>query len=472
MPADGHEAALNLLVQNVVDYAIFLLDPRGHIITWNAGAERIKGYQADEIIGRHFSTFYPPEDIAADKPGRELETAIAEGRLEDEGWRLRKDGTRFWANVIITALFDETGALQGFGKVTRDLTERRDAENALRESEERFRLIVQGVSDYGIFMLDPGGRVASWNAGAERINGYRADEIIGKHFSIFYPPEDSGKPARELETAIARGRLEDEGWRLRKDGSRFWANVVITALFDETGELRGFGKVTRDLTERRSAESALGERRRLLAHLVEAQERERRRIAWDVHDDSIQAMVAVGMRLQLLAAQLPEHAARLARLDEAVTGAIGRLRNLVFGLRPPGIDQHGLVTALTGYLHEVVGPAGPRFGLRHTLAAEPSAETAITIFRICQEALVNVLKHADASSVELTLTSEDGGIRVLVTDDGVGLTGREPAAASEHFGLIEMRERAEAVDGWWTIRGAPGEGTTVDFWVPAPGGLA
>ncbi|MFD8494523.1 PAS domain S-box protein [Amycolatopsis sp. NPDC059657] len=471
MPADGHESALNLLVQNVVDYAIFLLDPGGHIITWNTGAERIKGYRAEEIIGKHFSTFYPPEDIAADKPGRELETAIAEGSLEDEGWRLRKDGTRFWANVIITALFDETGELQGFGKVTRDLTGRRATENALRESEERFRLMVQGVVDYGIFILDPGGHVASWNAGAERINGYTAGEIIGRHFSTFYPPEDiaTDKPGRELETAIARGSLEDEGWRLRKDGTRFWANVVITALFDETGELRGFGKVTRDLTERRVAESALGERRRLLTHLVEAQERERRRIAWDVHDDSIQAMVAVGMRLQLLAAQLPEHSARLTQLDEAVTGTIGRLRNLVYGLRPPAIDRHGLVAALTSYLDDVVGPSGLRFGLTHALAAEPSAATAITIFRICQEALVNVRKHADASSVELTLTSEDDGIRVRVIDDGVGLTEQVANAAKEHFGLIEMRERAEAADGWWTVRGAPGEGTTVDFWVPSPG---
>src|SRR6266511_2852305 len=183
--------------------------------------------------------------------------------------------------------------------------------------------------------------------GVPRRGHHRAD------FSAFYPPEDgaAGKPDRELELAVAEGRLEDEGWRVRKDGSRFWANVVITALFDEAGKLRGFGKVTRDMTERRAAELAIVEGRRLLAHLVEAQEVERRRIAWDVHDDSIQSMVAVGMRLQLLAGRLPEeHAAAVRQLDEAVAGTISRLRNLVFRLRPPGIDREGLAEVLSSYL--------------------------------------------------------------------------------------------------------------------------
>jgi PAS domain S-box-containing protein len=215
--AQPGDERFSLLVRSVQDYAIFMLDPSGHIASWNKGAERIKGWRADEIIGEHFSIFYPPEDMASDKPGRELEIAVAEGRVEDEGWRVRKDGTRFWANVVITALFDEQGELRGFGKVTRDVTERRAAQEALRLSEERFRLLVQNVQDYAIFMLDPQGRVSSWNAGAERIKGWRADEIIGRHFSAFYPPEDlaSGKPGRELEIAVAQGRLEDEGWRVR-----------------------------------------------------------------------------------------------------------------------------------------------------------------------------------------------------------------------------------------------------------------
>ena len=246
-----------LLIANIHDYAIFMLDADGHVLTWNLGAERIKGYTADEIVGRHFSVFYPAEANAREWPQYELQVAAQEGRFEDESWRLRKDGSRFWANVIITALRDKTGALVGFAKVTRDLTERRAHEERLRESEERFRLIIEGVSDYAIFMLDPEGKVASWNRGAERIKGYRADEIIGQHFSRFYPPADLAdrKPERELRRALADGRVEDEGWRLRKDGSRFWANVVITALHDATGVHRGFAKVTRDLTERRRIEA-------------------------------------------------------------------------------------------------------------------------------------------------------------------------------------------------------------------------
>ncbi|MBB4909799.1 PAS domain-containing sensor histidine kinase [Actinophytocola algeriensis] len=460
-PDDGYR----MLVRNVRDYAIFMLDPAGHIISWNAGAERIKGYTEDEIIGKHFSVFYPAED--SDKPARELREAIANGRLEDEGWRVRKDGTRFWANVVITALFDDNGELRGFGKVTRDMTERHHAEEALRASEERFRLVVQGVRDYGIFMLDPTGHIISWNAGAERIKGYTEDEIIGKHFSVFYPAEDAGKPERELREAIANGRLEDEGWRVRKDGTRFWANVVITALFDDNGELRGFGKVTRDMTERRIAEQALLERRRLLSHFVEAQELERRRIAWDVHDDSIQAMVAVGMRLQLLAGRLPdEQRPVMAQLEETVRASVSRLRNLVVHLRPTAIDEHGLVPALTGYLRDAVEGWGLGANLSADLAVEPPTATAITIFRICQEALSNVRKHAGATRVDIALTSTDGGTLTEVRDDGRGFPDPATGHPNRHFGLIEMRERAETAGGWWSVDSVPDEGTTVRFWLP------
>ena len=245
-----------LLVQSVRDYAIFMLDTEGYISTWNLGAENIKGYKADEIIGKHFSIFYPEEDLRQDKPGFELKVAAEVGRFEDEGWRIRKDGSRFWANVIITALRGKDGVLRGFGKVTRDLTERKQAEELLRQSEERFRLMVGSVRDYAIFMLDTEGYISTWNLGAENIKGYKADEIIGKHFSIFYPEEDlrQDKPGFELKVAAEVGRFEDEGWRIRKDGSRFWANVIITALRGKDGVLRGFGKVTRDLTERKQAE--------------------------------------------------------------------------------------------------------------------------------------------------------------------------------------------------------------------------
>ncbi len=252
-PLRQSEEGARLLVEGIQDYAIFMLDPDGRIVSWNSGAEKIKGYTAEEVLGRHISLFHPAENTARGWPEYELEAARKDGRFEDEGWRVRKDGAHFWANVILTALRDAKGKLQGFSNITRDLTERRRHEESLRQSEERFRLLVEGVKDYAIFMLDPGGHIVSWNAGAEVIKGYKAEEVLGRHFSIFYPLESvaRGWPEHELRIARKVGRFEDEGWRLRKDGSTFWANVVITALYDRDNRLYGFGKVTRDLTERR-----------------------------------------------------------------------------------------------------------------------------------------------------------------------------------------------------------------------------
>jgi PAS domain S-box-containing protein len=257
LPAPPGDDAFRLLVQSVKDYAIFMLDIEGYILTWNLGAERIKGYQANEIIGQHFSKFYPAEAVARKHPQYELQVATTEGTFEEEGWRVRKDGTLFWANVVITALYGTGRTLRGFGKVTRDLTQRRAHEEALRQSEERFRLLVEGVGDYAMFMLDANGHVATWNAGAERMKGYAAEEIIGQHFSRFYPQDaiQSGWPEHELEVATAKGAYEEEGWRIRKNGSSFWANVTITALRDERGVLRGFAKLTKDLSERRRGDA-------------------------------------------------------------------------------------------------------------------------------------------------------------------------------------------------------------------------
>ena len=259
------------LVDSVRDYAILMLDPTGHIVSWNSGAQRLNGYTAEEIIGTHFSRFYPPESLARGLPEHEIEVASRTGGFEDEGWRVRKDGSRFWANVIISALYDERHRLIGFSKVTRDLSERRHHEEDLRLSEERFRALVSGVKDYAIFVLDPNGMVATWNAGAEHLKGYRADEIIGSHFSRFYLPAAiaDGLPERELQVATIEGRFEDEGWRLRKDGSRFWANILITAMRDASGTLIGFSKITRDLTERRAYEQALRESEERIRQLVE-----------------------------------------------------------------------------------------------------------------------------------------------------------------------------------------------------------
>jgi len=246
-----------LMADRVLDYAIFLLDLEGKVCSWNAGAEAIKQYSAREIMGRHFSVFYTPADIARDWPNQELKRAMMEGRFEDEGWRVKKDGSRFWANVVITALRDDRGVLQAYSKITRDLTQRKKYEETLRQSEERFRLLVEGVQDYAIYMLDSLGTVTSWNAGARRIKGYDAAEVIGKHFSRFYTPDDveAGKPWTELAIAREQGRAEDEGWRVRKDGSKFWARVVVTPVLDSEGTLCGFAKVTQDLTLRRHSEA-------------------------------------------------------------------------------------------------------------------------------------------------------------------------------------------------------------------------
>lgn len=260
------ERRFRLLVEGVVDYAIYMLDPTGIITNWNAGAERIKGYQAEEAIGQHFGMFYTREEREAGTPAESLETARRTGKFEAEGWRVRKDGTKFLASVVIDAIY-EHGDLVGFAKITRDITQRNQAEIALTESEHQFRILVGGVTDYALYMLSPEGIVTNWNIGGERIKGYAPEEIIGQHFSRFYtePDRAAGRPARALRIASDTGHYDEEGWRVRKDGSFFWASVVIDAIRDDTGHLIGFAKITRDVTERREAQQNLEQVQRQLA---------------------------------------------------------------------------------------------------------------------------------------------------------------------------------------------------------------
>jgi PAS domain S-box-containing protein len=264
----GNDAwRLQLLIDSVIDYAIYMIDLDGRVTTWNTGAARLKGYSAKEIIGQPFEKFFTPEDQALEFPRQALATAARTGRFESEGWRVRADGSRFWALSVIDAVRDHDDKLIGFAKVTRDMTERRAEQNRLLESERRFRQLVQSVVDYAIFQLDRGGIVATWNTGAERIKGYSADEIVGQHFSVFYTEEDraAGVPARALATAAADGRFEAEGWRVRKGGTRFWASVVVDPIRDDAGELVGFAKVTRDITERMETQRILREAQKQLA---------------------------------------------------------------------------------------------------------------------------------------------------------------------------------------------------------------
>jgi len=269
---EENEAKYSLLVDSIKDYAICMLDPGGYIITWNSGAEKLKGYTKAETINKHFSLFYTEEARERKHPENELKIAKEKGRFEEEGWRVRKDGTKFWANVVITPIYNEKKQHLGFTKITRDLTEQKNLEDnlikaneALKESEERSRLLIAGVKDYAIFLLTPEGKIATWNEGAKRIKGYEAQDVIGKHFSVFYTPEATSNqyPQFELAKALEDGRFEDEGWRVKKDGTKFWANVIITPIYNAKKQHIGFTKITRDLSERIKNEEIMKKNREL-----------------------------------------------------------------------------------------------------------------------------------------------------------------------------------------------------------------
>jgi PAS domain S-box-containing protein len=264
------EERYHKMVGEVTNYAVISIDKAGKVLDWNKGAERIKGYKADEIIGKNFRLFYTKEDKEKKLPETLLKEASQKGSVLHEGWRVKKDGTRFWGSIAITALHDDKGEIFGFSKVTKDLTEKKIADDQLsnfadelmfsneelRKSEERYHKMVSEVKDYAILMLNKKGIIQNWNAGAEFIKGYTANEAIGKSFEMFYTEEDQHNklPIKLLDEASRVGRVAHEGWRVRKDGTRFWGYVVITALHDATGAIIGFSKVTRDLTERKHAE--------------------------------------------------------------------------------------------------------------------------------------------------------------------------------------------------------------------------
>jgi PAS domain S-box-containing protein len=321
--AQTSDGRYQLLVEAITDYAIYMLDREGRVTSWNPGARRFKGYEADEIIGRHFSTFYTDAERAQNVPAQALAEAERTGRFEREGWRVRKDGTHFWAHVVIDAIRSPEGALIGFAKITRDLTERRAAEKKLRESEEQFRLLVQSVTDYAIYMLDAGGHVASWNTGAQHIKGYAPEEIIGRHFSEFYTEADraAGLPRIGLETATRNGRWEHEGQRIRKDGTAFWAHVVIDAIRDDAGKLLGFAKVTRDITERREAEAAL---RAAQATTIRSQKLEAiGQLTGGVAHDFNNLLQVISGNLQLLSKDIAGNARAELRVQNAL-GSVAR----------------------------------------------------------------------------------------------------------------------------------------------------
>jgi PAS domain S-box-containing protein len=483
------------LVQSVTDYAIYMLDTAGHVRSWNAGARRFKGYAPEEIIGEHFSRFYTPEERQKDIPRIALETAAREGRFEAEGWRVRKDGSRFWANVVIDPIRNPAGELVGFAKVTRDLTERRAAEEKLRASEERFRLLVQSVTDYAIYMLDREGRVSSWNAGAERFKGYTADEIIGEHFSRFYSAEDreAGIPRIALEKAEHEGRFEAEGWRIRKDGSRFWASVIIDPVRNDAGELIGFAKVTRDMTDKRAIEEQLRQSQKMEAV---------GQLTGGLAHDFNNLLTGLSGSLEMMKTRVAQgRTADFERYFIAAEGAVKRAsalthRLLAFSRRqtldPKPTDVNRLLNSLEELLRRTVG-----LGIQIEVVGSGSLWPTLVDSNQLENAVLNLCINArDAMPEGGKVTIETANkwlddrtarehdlpagqyVSVCVTDTGMGMSPNIAAKAFDPFfttkplgegtglGLSMIYGFARQSGGQVRIYSEEGQGTTVCIYLP------
>ena len=475
------------------DYAIFLLDPAGRVLSWNAGAQRLLHYAPAEIIGKHRSAFDPAAELAGDKPAFELREAAREGKFEDEGWRLRKDGSRFWANVVLTALRDDAGQLTGFAEIIRDRTARESAEERLRHNEQRLRLLIESIRDYAVFMLDTSGRVATWNPGAERIKGYKAGEIIGKSFTTFYADEDirSGKCELELRQAAATGRFEDEGWRVRKDGTRFWANVVISAVRDEKNQLLGFSKVTRDLTDRRRAED---ERTARLA-AEQANRAKDEFLAMLGHElrnplapivTALQLMKLRGVPASKEQTIIERQVKHMVRLVEDLLD-VSRITRGKVELKKQRLD-------LRDVLARAVEGVGPLLEQRkhHLEVALPPAPVVIAgdderLMQVLVNLLTNAAKYTDSGGhLRLSLREQDGQAEVAIRDDGVGIAadllphifdlfvqgrqGADRSAGGLGIGLAVVRSLVALHGGSTEARSqGPGMGSTFIVRLPLAG---
>ena len=486
------------LIEAVTDYAIYMLDAGGIVTTWNPGAERCKGYAPSEIIGQHFLRFYTEDDRRRGIPALALKTAAGTGKFESEGWRVRKDGSRFWAYVVIDPIRDEAGGIIGYAKITRDLTERKAAEDALKQSQQQFRLLVQGVSDYAIYMLGLDGRVSNWNLGARRIKGYEADEIIGAHFSTFYTEEDraAGMPRVTLETVERDGRLEQEGWRVRKDGSRFWAHVVIDAIRDDDGTPIGYAKITRDITEKRDAQRQLEVAREAL---LQSQKMEAiGQLTGGIAHDFNNLLMAVLGSLEMMRKRLPDDPKLRMLLDNALQGAQrGSLltkRLLAFArrqeLKQEAVEIPELVRGMTDMLQRSLGPA-IMIETHFPLVGKPVLGDANQLEMILLNLTVNARDAMPnggrivIAMQEKVLREDDGArlkpgtyICLTVQDSGEGMDEATLQRAMEPFfttkglgkgtglGLSMVHGVTEQSGGWFGLRSRKGEGTTAELWLP------
>ncbi len=435
------ERRFRMLVEGVLDYAICMLDPTGIVTDWNSGGARMQGYTTEEIVGQHFSRFYTHEDRAAGLPLRVLEAAAREGRFEMEGWRLRKDGSRFWAAVVIDAVRNDKGELIGFAKITRDITERQRAQQALRESERQFRLLVNAVTDYALYMLDPNGIVVSWNSGAERIKGYTADEIIGQHFSRFYTEQDrsAGLPARSLLRAMEHGRFEAEGRRVRKNGELFLADVIIDPIRDENGQLVGFAKITRDITERKRVEAALhqAQTQRAQAQKMEALGQLTGGVAHDFNN----LLMIISGHIHTLA-RLAGGDAKAARAVEAITLAARRGQTLTRQL---------LTFSRRQTLNPEVADIAQCIGAVRTMLASTGGQTARLVTNLPPDLwLVNVdISEFELALINLTLNARDampqGGSITIGADNVRFAAGEGPHGITGDFVAITVADTGTGI---------------------------
>jgi PAS domain S-box-containing protein len=484
------EQRLQLLVNAIQDYAIYMLDADGNVTTWNPGAERFKGYVAEEIIGKHYEKFFTAEDRAADRPRNALRIAAREGRFETEGWRVRKDGSRFWAHVVLDAIRSEHGELVGYAKITRDVTDKKEAERALFESEQRFRMLVQGVKDYAIYMLDPQGRITNWNAGAQNIKGYSAQEIVGQHFSTFYTETEraSGEPERALATALREGKYEREAWRVRKDGSLFWAHVLIDPISDDDGRHIGFAKITRDITDQRRTREELEQAEQALFQSQKLQALGE--LTGGIAHDFNNLMTVITGSADFLRRnrELPE-AKKLRYLDGIIETAARATtltsQLLTFGrrqtIKPQILDvAHRLASA-----QDLLGRTlGSRFMIEVRAVAGLQIEVDPAQF---EAAIVNAVVNArdampDGGKITLGAAREEvegqSFVRISIEDTGLGMPERVKERAFDPFfttkevgkgtglGLSQIHGFAAQAGGSTEIRSEEGLGTAVSIIVP------